>query len=108
MIEETEFDDIDQTGNERLWRWFSCSYASWLALPRVLMHEMPDEWQQQMAELLEEYDQAWNFPDDLGSPNVSIKHKGKYQKLPHWLNYRHPDRKVIDAMRAKPPTGDSE
>lgn len=40
-----QFDDIEQTGKEKLWQWFSLSYAAWLTLPRVLMHEMPDEWQ---------------------------------------------------------------
>jgi hypothetical protein len=31
-------------GREKLWDWFGLSYASWLTLPRVLMHEIPNEW----------------------------------------------------------------
>lgn len=29
--------------NNRLNTWFSCSYASFLTIPRVFMQEMPDE-----------------------------------------------------------------
>src|SRR5690606_33683217 len=30
-------------GRERLWTWFSLSYASFLVLPRAGMHQMPDD-----------------------------------------------------------------
>jgi len=43
-------------GYDKLWSWFGLSYASFLTLPRVMMHEMPDEWQGKMADLLEEWD----------------------------------------------------
>lgn len=35
---------VDCIGENALWLWFGLSRASWLTLPRVLMHEMPDEW----------------------------------------------------------------
>lgn len=94
-----QFDDIDQTGEERLWRWFSMSYASWLTLPRVLMHAMPDEWQQKMAALLEEYDATWK--DQPYKSFVSLKQNGKFVKMPDWLDYRHPDQQEIASMRAE-------
>lgn len=87
-------------GYESLWRWFSLSYASWLTLPRSLMHEMPDEWQQKMTDLLEEWDETWDGRD-MPSPFVSAKSgDGKFTKWPGWLlQYRHPDKQNIDKLR---------
>lgn len=91
----------ESTGYDQLWLWFGLSYAAWLTLPRVLMHEMPDDWQAKMAALLEQWDAAWNlgaFP----SPEVTAKADGKYRKWPVWiLNYRHPDRTEIERLRAE-------
>ncbi len=92
-----QFDDIEQTGKEKLWQWFSLSYAAWLTLPRVLMHEMPDEWQRKMAELLNEFDDTWK-PQDC-SIFITMKRNGKFVRIPDWLDYRHPDRDTIDSMR---------
>jgi len=36
--------------------WFGLSYVSFLTLPRVLMENMPQEWQVKMSELLKEYE----------------------------------------------------
>jgi cation transport regulator ChaB len=47
------------SGSDRLWLWFSLSYANFLTLPRALMHQMPEEWQDKMAELLEEFDDTY-------------------------------------------------
>jgi len=84
-------------GYEALWAWFGLSRASWMTLPRVLMHEMPDSWQQRMAELLDEWDEANRvFTDDIGSPDVINRENGRISKFPPWiLNYRHPDREEI-------------
>lgn len=40
--------------------WFGLSYASFCVLPRVLMKEMPAGWQDRMAKLLWEFDQAYD------------------------------------------------
>jgi len=87
-------------GQERLWLWFSLSYARWLTLPRVLMHEMPDEWQGKMAGLLEEFDRE--FPDWCQQQLiVTAKEKGRFQPLPEVLcEYRHPDKAAIDRLRS--------
>lgn len=90
----------DRQGYDRLWGWFSLSYASFLTLPRVLMHEMPDEWQGKMADLLDEYDATFPNTPDIGT-RVQITVNGKLARTPAWLiNYRHPDRSTIDACRS--------
>lgn len=88
-----------QDRSEELQTWFSLSYASWLTIPRVLMESMPKEWQDKMAALLFEYDEAFpNMPDYR--TYVSLKRDGKFVKPPRYLiDYRHPDRVAIDDMR---------
>lgn len=88
-------------GYQRLWGWFGLSYASFLTLPRVLMHEMPDEWQGKMAELLEQYDAAFLHKPDTGT-RVQITSGGKLFRTPEWLiNYRRPDQAAIERLRGK-------
>ena len=93
----------NRPGYEALWGWFGLSHASWLTLPRVLMHEMPDDWQQRMADLLNEWDDAnMAFADDIGSPDVVNRINGRIATFPHWiLNYRHPDRKEIAIAKSQ-------
>lgn len=84
--------------NEELQRWFGLSYASWLTMPRVFMEAMPNEWQQKMADLLNEYDEAIVNPPDLGT-RVQVTKDGKMVKTPKWvINYRHPDKKEISRI----------
>lgn len=87
-------------GYERLWGWFGLSYAGWLTIPRCLMHEMPDEWQDKMAALLEEYDKTFPNQPDV-STSVSFKDRnGRFTKGPEWLHqYRRPRLDMIDEMR---------
>lgn len=93
----------EQEGHAALWLWFGLSRASWLTLPRVLMHEMPDDWQARMAALLREYDDHWEIPDYLAVDTmVSAKRDGRFVKLPDFiLNYRHPDEGAINRIRSK-------
>jgi hypothetical protein len=90
-------------GHDALWDWFGLSYASYLVLPRVLMHEMPDDWQERMAALLHEYDHAFPNQPALGT-QVRITKDGKMIRTPEWiLEYWHPDHDTINAMKeAKP------
>lgn len=92
---------MEGPGRDALWFWFSLSRASWLTLPRVLMHQMPDDWQSRMAELLNEWDEAWNT-DHLPSPFVVARDSdNRFTKWPEWaLNYRHPDIGEIQRVRA--------
>lgn len=93
-------------GYNRLWAWFGCSRASWLTIPRVLMHEMPDDWQERMSKLLEEYDNEFNNQNAIDFDiYVQARKKGKITWIPQWLNnYRHPNKKQIDTLRIKDET----
>jgi len=79
--------------------WWSLSYASWLQLPRVLIQEMPTEWQDRLADLLKEFDEE--FPNKLDiTTHVSFKKNGRFIRGPNWLsNYRYPVQTEIDKMR---------
>lgn len=79
--------------------WFGLSYASFCVLPRVLMEAMPHGWQEQMAKLLNEYSDTFPNQPDIGT-RVQITKDKKLIKAPDWLlNYRHPDREAIDALK---------
>ena len=89
----------EETGYDRLWNWFGLSYASWITIPRVLAHEMPDNWQRKMADLLVEYDEATrNAPENISriTPMVVGKVGNRFVKWPDWiLRYRHPQREHL-------------
>ncbi len=79
--------------------WFNLSYASWLTLPRVLMEAMPVEWQDKMAALLVEYDDAFPNQPDIAT-RVQVTQNGRLIETPKWLiNYRRPDAEAIDKLR---------
>lgn len=81
---------------------FGLSYASWLTLPRVLMEAMPSAWQESIATLLHEYQQAYPGQPQLGT-TVRCTEGGKLVHTPNWLtNYRHPDMAAIEAARREP------
>lgn len=87
-------------GREKLWLWFELSYASFLTLPRVLMHEMPDDWQGKMADLLTEYSETFPNQPDIGTRVQITDATGKLVACPRWLtDYKHPDRAVIATLR---------
>lgn len=90
-------------GYDALWLWFGIGRDSWLTIPRVLLHEMQDEWQGKLAELLAEYEQA--FPNQLDiKAHVMIRKNGHFTSEYAWLNnYRYPDREKINAMRPNDP-----
>ena len=67
-----------------LTQWFGLSYASFLILPRVLMEAMPESWQNEMAELLQEYDEAFSNEPDIET-RVQVTEDGKLIKMPEWL-----------------------
>ena len=92
-------------GKEKLWMWFGIDRSSFVVMPRVLMCEMPDEWQYKMAELLEEWEGHWDFSEqEIG--NVGVKFTdtktGRIKSTPDWfLNYRHPDKEFISKLKKK-------
>ncbi len=84
-----------RTGYDALWLWFGLSRSAFLTLPRVLMHEMPDKWQADMARLLAEMDEK--FPNSPCGSTAVVKRGGAW---PEWvLNYRHPQHDEIKSAR---------
>jgi hypothetical protein len=62
---------------------------------------MPDDWQNQMASLLEEYQDTFPNQPDIGT-RIQATKNGKLTKMPEFLkNYRHPDYRVIEKMKGK-------
>lgn len=96
----------EDPGQAALWEWFELSHASWLTLPRVLMHSMPDDWQAKMAVLLSEFDAAFPGVPPLETRVQTVENK-KFIRQPDWLDYRHPDVDFIDSMRPKNGEGKS-
>lgn len=91
----------EESGYYKLWGWFGLSYVLWITIPRVLAHEMSCEWQSKMAELLNEYDKAWNFDEIDCNIEVRLRQNNKLIKTPGWLiNYRRPDYNKINKLRA--------
>ncbi len=87
-------------GYEALWGWFGLSRASFLVLPRILMHDMPDEWQATMAKLLDEYRDAFPNQPEIGTRVQCTTLGGKLRSWPEWmLNYRRPDYAAVDTVR---------
>ena len=79
--------------------WFGLSYATFLTLPRVLMQEMSDEWQERMVQLLREYEVEFPNQPDIGT-RIQITQNGKLIKTPSWLlNYRYPDHETIQSLK---------
>ncbi len=99
LIDQVNADWEAEYGYQRLWRWFGLSRASFLTLPRIFMHEMPEEWQDKMARLLEEYEDTFNLYD-LPKAYVSARKENRFTDWPEWLlNYRRPDKGQIDSRR---------
>lgn len=89
---------VPRPGHAALWQYFGLSYASWITLPRVLAHEMPDDWQSRMAALLQEFDAAFkNIP--RYDVQVQLKRDGRFVSMPDWISYRHPDSKTIESFK---------
>lgn len=98
LIDQINADHDALSGCDRLWLWFSMSRATFAVLPRVLMHEMPDDWQKRMAVCLEEYNDA--FPGNSIDCIVTKREGNRFVKWPEWLlNYRFPDKDEIERAR---------
>lgn len=83
---------------------FGLSYASWLCWPRVLMQEMPLEWQIRFVDLATEFRGAFDWiPDDV-TMYVQFRkvEGGSFVRVPRGLcHYRHPDSEFVDSLRRK-------
>lgn len=90
---ETDLDDPVHT-------WFGLTYSSYLVLPRVLMQEMPVEWQTRFVTCLEEMSEVFDIPDCWG---YMVKPKGRHSRFikDPLCNYRRPDWGAVEACRKK-------
>ena len=82
--------------------WFGLSYAAFLVMPRVAMMEMPKEWQEKMAELLNQYDETIDTSafGVQGCRVQALTGEGKLMKMPEeLLNYLHPSPDVKAQLR---------
>ncbi len=82
-------------------KWFGMSRASFAILPRVVMADMPEEWQNKFAALVSELDGAYPNQDLNVNMRVQLVHdSGKYMKMDDfYTNYRYPDRSVLEKMK---------
>lgn len=95
---------MDNSYRKDLHTWFGLSYAAFLVMPRVAMMQMPKEWQEQMSELLHQYDETINTSAfGVHSCFVAVKDKNnKFMKMPEELvNYRHPSKETILTLLSK-------
>ncbi|WP_339521822.1 hypothetical protein [Pseudomonas sp. EA_35y_Pfl2_R111] len=91
----------DRPGFDALWLTFGLSRSAFAVLPRVMMHDMPDAWQADMARLLNEWEATWVNQPNISSRVQIVDADGRFMKTPGWLlNYRHPDREQLAAMRS--------
>lgn len=95
---------MDNSYRKDLHTWFGLSYAAFLVMPRVAMMQMPKEWQEQMSELLHQYDETINTSAfGVHSCFVTVKDENnKFMKMPEALvNYRHPSKETILTLLSK-------
>ena len=79
--------------------WFELSYAQFLTVPRLVLESMPMAWQKEMAKLLEEMDNTFDWRPEEGRYWVKLRNeKGKFCDAPLW-DYRHGN---IEHLRKKP------
>lgn len=92
---------FDYEDRKDLHLWFGLSYAAFLVMPRVAMMQMPEEWQEKMAELLNQYDETINTSafGVKGCRVTATDASGKLMKMPdELLNYRHPSPETKAAL----------
>lgn len=79
--------------------WFELSYAQYLTVPRSIMEAMPQEWQEQMAALLDELDDTFAWRPTSGRYWCYLKDgRGRYADDP-LQEYRRADHDYIESLR---------
>lgn len=90
------------SNSKKINEWFSFSRASFLVIPRVLMEDMPAEWQSKMVELLEQYDEAFD-QSKVGVEGCMVQAvdaNNRFCKMPEEVkNYRRPCKMFLDRVR---------
>lgn len=67
---------------------FGLSYASWLALPRVALQEMPTDWQAKFFALIEEAQSKHGMRWPENTVIMRTGERGRFVDNKHWNNYR--------------------
>lgn len=63
--------------------WFELSYAQFLTVPRLVMESMPLAWQEQMAALLQELDDTFDWRPAEGRYWVKLRDaRGRFTDAP--------------------------
>jgi hypothetical protein len=75
--------------SDKLNLWFGLSYANYLTIPRSIMTIMSEEWQNKMADLLEELDESLDWRPQDGCYWVHLKDDHGKFKHDDFNDYRH-------------------
>jgi len=84
--------------------WFGLSYAQYLTVPRSGLQAMRDDWQIKFVELLEEFDDTYDWYPKECTYWVSFKGTdGKFVSITTdpLMKYRYPDYKYIESLKKK-------
>lgn len=83
--------------------WFELTYAQFLTVPRLVLESMPLEWQQQMAGLLDEMDETFDWRPDKGRYWVKLRDEcGRFTHAP-LEDYRHGSIEHLRIMQSLTP-----
>lgn len=94
-LEIAEGKHVDQP-ERSLNEWFALTYAQFVVMPRVIMQEMPDIWQNKMIQLLDELDETFDyFPANGNAYFVRV------EKSVEWP-YEDEDGNAIEPILEKP------
>lgn len=95
---------MDDEDRKDLQLWFGLSYSAFCVMPRVFMEAMPVDWQEKMAQLLNEYDETIKTNVcGVHSCFVTVKDRNnRFMKMPEEiLNYRHPRKEFVESFMKK-------
>lgn len=69
--------------------WFELSYAQFLTVPRIILENMPYEWQVAMKKLLDEMDSTFDWHPKEGRYWVRLRDGEGRFSAPDLCEYRH-------------------
>lgn len=81
---------------QNIHEWFELTYAQFLVVPRVIMSGMPEDWQEKMAELLDQMGATFDY-----SPGSGDTYYVRVGKAPEWP-YEDKDGNPIEPVLSAP------
>ena len=83
VLKGLSFKPVNITIESPIHIWFELSYAQFLTVPRLVMESMPYDWQEKMAELLEEMDATFDWRPKEGRYWVKLRDEnGRFTEAP--------------------------